>query len=72
VAPELARGGDRRRDGLDLRRRRRRDPLRVRAQLQRDVPAARVGRLLRAVLTDLHLRADRARARVQAARPLRT
>ena len=71
VAAQLARGRDRRRDGLDLRRRRGRAPLRLRRQLQRLVPADDRVRLLHAVLDDRHLRPDRARALVPAARPLR-
>ena len=68
---ELAGGRDRRRNGLDLRRSRRRDPLRLRRELRRVLPAHDRLRLLHPVLVDPHVRPDRARARVPAARPVR-
>src|SRR5581483_11713232 len=71
VAAQLARRRDRGRHGLHLRRRGGRDPVRLRLELRRLVPADVRPRLLHAVLLHPHLRPDRARARVPAARAVR-
>src|SRR5581483_1229239 len=61
LAAELARRRDRRRHGLDLRGRGRGDPVRLRLQHRRLLPADDRHGLLHAVLVDPDLRPDRAR-----------
>ena len=71
VAALLARGGDRRRHGLAVRRRRGLAALRDRVHVLGCVPADDRQRLLHAVLDRVYVRAAGARARVPAARALR-